>query len=174
MRARAATFDAAEGFVPPKAPRPRPQLAPLGEEPTLLELPPRVPVAKLEEVWAKRNQGDAEAVLSSSAPGDFAPRIWEEEPPVEDFMLDGFEDDGDGCVFAMDDEGEEEDTKFTLEPAAMVEEEEESAAKVRTASAASTAASELDAFSGSPVLHACLVDIHREKRRTAAALVASA
>ena len=43
MRARAATFDAAEGFVPPKAPRPRPQLAPLGEEPTLLELPPRVP-----------------------------------------------------------------------------------------------------------------------------------
>ena len=32
-------------------------------------------------------------------------------------MLDGFEDDGDGCVFAMDDEGEEEDTKFTLEPA---------------------------------------------------------
>ena len=34
---------------------------------------------------------------------------------------------------------------------AMVEEEEESAAKVRTASAASTAASELDAFSGSPV-----------------------
>merc|ERR1719321_2031747 len=101
MRARAATFDAAEGFafgsVPPKAPSRRPQLAPLGEEPPLLELPPRVPVAKLDQIWAKRAAvQDAEAVLSSSAPGDFAPRLWEEEPPVEAFVLDGFEDDNDG------------------------------------------------------------------------------
>merc|ERR1719316_1963645 len=101
MRARAATFDAADSAfsgLPPKAPSRRP------------ELPPRVPVAKLDQIWAKRAAvQDAEAVLSSSAPGDFAPRLWEEEPPVEAFVLDGFEDDNDGCVFAMDDEGEEEE-----------------------------------------------------------------
>jgi hypothetical protein len=133
-----------------------------------------VPVAKLDQIWAKRAAvQDAEAVLSSSAPGDFAPRLWEEEPPVEAFVLDGFEDDNDGCVFAMDDEGEEEEAKFTLEPAAMAEDpEEEPAAKVRTASTASTASSELDAFAGSPVLHACLVDIHREKRRQSTGQVA--
>jgi hypothetical protein len=158
LRTRAATFDF--GTTAPPSPVRRPQPAPA--EPPLLQLPPRVSSAKFVELEPK-------AVLSSSAPGDFAPpRLTDLDPPIDDFVLNvemGGDIDDDGCVFAFEDEEDYEDESMTPKHVPL---RDEGSGKMRTASAESGSTlpgtPTLEGFVGSPTLRGILLDIHQTKR----------
>lgn len=145
----------------------------------MLHLPPRVSADKLEELMAKAKESSS-VPLSSSAPQHpttSAALLWA-EPEVEEFVIAGLDED-DGCLFALDDEDEEEEVSTPV--SAMMEfrptfgsfDEDFSSrnSKHRQWSPASAETMPetppLSGFAGSPVLHACLMDIHREKRARA-------
>lgn len=167
MRPRAFTDSAPRLSVPPvpvRKPLPSPA------EPPLLTLPECVSAEKIAEL---RRAREGQVPLSSSAPGDFAALpVGLSVEPVDEFCL-AVEaeplDDDDGCLFPLED-----DDDFVL-PTGVQEEKERTAespgGKMRTSSVDSVSTAPgtppLDGFAGSPVLHACLLDIHAQKRARA-------
>lgn len=146
----------------PPSPVRRPQPSPA--EPPLLQLPPCVSAQKLAEL---REAREGQVPLSCSAPGDFAGfPVATLLPEVDEFMMSGLDDaaDDDGCLFALDDEEDEGTPESKGAPVSPV-------SKFRTSSMDSVASTApgtppID-FAGSPVLHACLLDLQTKKRARA-------